>query len=122
MLIPLHWCLDNGEAVRLPHKIGGLVMGFSPGQALYFPSNNLSVMKVRFIRYEGGRCVISFPSSGFERESRICIAASRLFLTEQAAEAVLKKPVQNVSNKTSGNYNWRNETRWDVPGDGWGRR
>lgn len=99
-------------------------MKYAPGQTLYFPVNNMTVKEVRFVRYQGGRCVISFPSSGFERESRICVAESRLFPTAKAAEATIRKYVKPALPKASGEYsgyNWRRETRWDEPEDGWAR-
>ena len=100
-------------------------MKFVPGQKLYFPVNNQAVKEVRFVRYQCGRCVISFPSSGYERESRICVAESRLFSTAKAAETVIRKYEKPAPPKASGDcssYNWRRETRWDEPGDGWARR
>lgn len=97
-----------------------------PGQTVYLTCG-IRVEKARFIRFMGGRCLVSSGEGG------ITVNKSRVFLTEEEANQHLTHhhlphPISEqltpdipVPSSRTYNQSWR-YAPISEPGDGWARR
>lgn len=67
---------------------------FHPGNTIYFISNNTHIIRAIVLSVSGGLYTIMFPGVTNEATAAIRLKASRLYATEEEAEAYLPKHIR----------------------------